>query len=44
MERIGDAIITCLRHPNDEKTMAGIDATVRDLTERFPLYPGLSYL
>lgn len=44
MEMIGEIIVRCLRHPHDHNTLNDARTAVRDLTKRFPLYPGLSYL
>jgi glycine hydroxymethyltransferase len=43
METIGRTMIALLKTPNDETVRAEADKTVRELTEAFPLYPGLSY-
>jgi len=43
METIGRTMIALLKNPNDETVRADADKTVRELTEAFPLYPGLSY-
>lgn len=42
--QIGQAIIRLLKQPNDSSVRADTEKLVAELTERHPLYPGLSYI
>lgn len=44
MEQIGNIIGRVITHKDDEKIVADAKIEVREITKRFPLYEGLSYL
>lgn len=44
MEQIGNIIGRVITHKDDEKIVADAKTEVREITKRFPLYEGLSYL
>ncbi|MFH1170974.1 MAG: serine hydroxymethyltransferase [bacterium] len=43
MRVIGTTIIDLLKHPKEDSVKQRAEKTVKELTERYPLYPGLSY-
>lgn len=43
MKVIADVIAQVLKNPNDEKVKAEAAKKVSDLTDKFPIYPGLTY-
>lgn len=43
MEVIADIIASVLKNPQDEAVKAEAKGKVRDLTAKFPIYPGLTY-
>ena len=43
MKVIADVIAEVLKNPNDEKVKAEAAKKVSDLTDKFPIYPGLTY-
>jgi len=43
MKIIGQMIAKVLKNPKDETTKTEIKKTVKELTEKYPLYPGLKY-
>lgn len=43
MEVIAEVIATVLKNPQDESVKEAARTKVRDLTAKFPIYPGLSY-
>lgn len=43
MEVIAEVIATVLKNPQDETVKEAARTKVRDLTAKFPIYPGLSY-
>lgn len=44
MEQIGSIIGRVITHKDDEKIVADAKTEVREITKRFPLYEGISYL